>query len=384
MLNKTNETLNTFSIKPKLIILTSISMIGMAIIFVLFLNSITKSLYAEREMHIEKLLDTGYNILDHFYTLQQENKLTQEEAQALVVNTLKSAKYGPNGYFWIIDTKGVIIMHPYAQEIVGKSALSIKDSNGGYMFVDFVEKAKAGGGFVEYYWPKPNSDISYKKISNISLFNQWGWSIGTGIYVDDIEKDIESIAYKIISIITIIFIIISLISIYMSNKFLRQMSDLAMYDPLTSLYNRRYMYQETSALVSNHDRYGEKYLAVIFLDIDLFKNINDTYGHSYGDKVISFVGESILKSIRAGDIAIRYGGEEFLVIMLCNNKDEALDVATRIRDNVSQMDTDKDISLTLSAGIAFRDTDEKFEKVIERADSKLYKAKEAGRDCIKY
>lgn len=263
----------------------------------------------------------------------------------------------------------------------------LKYTHGKNIFIEFIEKAKSGGGVVEYYWPKPDSNNSYRKISNVKLFEKWGWVIGTGIYLDDIERDIDAIAYRIISVIAFIFIIITLISIYMSNKFLKQMIDLSMYDQLTSLYTRRYLSQEIDIIIHNHNRDMGKFLAVIFLDIDFFKKINDSYGHTKGDEVLCGVGKSMLSSIRVGDIAVRYGGEEFLITMLCNTQEEAIEIASRIRQSVNEMKfkSDKDeFSITLSAGIAFREEDEKFEHLLERADKKLYEAKEGGRDCIKY
>ena len=387
MSNKMDEKLGVLTIKPKLLILAAISLAGMALISIILLNAISKNLYYEREMQIEKLVDTSYSIVKHFYNLQQSGQYSKNQAQSIAMDTIKSVKYGKNGYFWINDTDGIMLMHPYTPQYVGKSVLELTDINGKHMFVDFIKTAKAGGGFVDYYWPKPGYKEGSRKMSYVALFKEWNWVLGTGIYLDDIEKEIESISYRAVFVIAVIFIVLSLISIFMSKHFLNQLCILAMCDSLTSLLTRRGLSKEAKILVSNHDREIRKYLAIIFLDIDFFKKVNDIYGHAQGDNVLANVGKSILKSIRTGDIGARYGGEEFVIVMLCDEKEDAVKVASRIRASVNEIvfeSGDKNFSVTLSGGIAFREENENFEHLLKRADKNLYEAKESGRDRLCY
>ena len=388
MLNtQVDENINSLSIKPKLALLAVISLIGMVVISMLFLNSISKSLYHERETQTQQFVDTGYSILIHFHALEEKGELSKNEAQKLAISTLESVTYGNNGYLWINDIEGVMLMHPYSREYLGKSMIDYIDEQGKYIFRDIIEIAKSGGGFVEYYWPKPGQKYGSHKFSTVTLFESWDWVLGTGVYFDDIKDEIWSIAYRALAAIAFIFAIMSFISIYMSNRFLLKIINMASHDPLTSLLTRRYLSEEISILISNHDRGMQKYLAAIFLDIDFFKKVNDTYGHASGDEVLSQVGKCINQSIRGGDLGVRYGGEEFVVIMLCENKVEAIEVASRICADVNKINfkkEDKSFSVTLSGGVAFRDKDENFEHLLGRADDNLYAAKEAGRDCLIY
>ncbi|MDP3466209.1 MAG: diguanylate cyclase [Sulfuricurvum sp.] len=383
----TDKDLVKLNIKPKLAVLATISLLGMVVILLILLKSITESLYHERQLQTQQLIDMGTGIIRHFHALQVNGELSEKSAQHMAMTTLQSAIYGGTGYFWINDIEGILLMHPYNPELVGKSVLDMRDIDGKYFFKDFIATAKAGGGWVDYYWSKPSEEKTYRKLSHVTLFKPWNWVLGTGIYLDDMEAEIQNIVYRAIAIVAVLFIILILVSILMSNHFLKQLSNLATHDPLTSLLTRRFLCEKMPILISNHDRSIQAYLAVIFLDIDHFKNVNDTYGHAYGDKVLSQVGKAILKSVRTGDIGVRYGGEEFVIAMSCNDKDEAIQVAERIRAEAHAIEFQKGrkkFSVTLSAGIAYRQENEPFENLIKRADEKLYKAKEEGRDRIEY
>lgn len=383
----TDKDLVKLNIKPKLAVLAAISLLGMVVILLILLKSVTESLYHERQLQTQQLIDMGTGIIRHFHTLQVNGELSENSAQHMAMTTLESAIYGKTGYFWINDIEGIILMHPHNPELVGKSVLEMRDIDGKYFFKDFIATAKAGGGWVDYYWSKPGEEKTYRKLSHVTLFKPWNWVLGTGIYLDDMEAEIQKIVYRAIAIVAVVFIILILVSILMSNHFLKQLSNLATHDPLTSLLTRRFLCEKMPILISNHDRAIQAYLAVIFLDIDHFKNVNDTYGHAYGDKVLSQVGKAILKSVRTGDIGVRYGGEEFVIAMSCNDKDEAIQVAQRIRAEAHAIEFQKGrkkFSVTLSAGIAYRQENEPFENLIKRADEKLYKAKEEGRDRIEY
>ncbi|MDO9207038.1 MAG: diguanylate cyclase [Sulfuricurvum sp.] len=383
----TDKDLVKLNIKPKLAVLAAISLLGMVVILLILLKSITESLYHERQLQTQQLIDMGTGIIRHFHALQVNGELSEKSAQHMAMTTLQSAIYGGTGYFWINDIEGILLMHPYNPELVGKSVLDMRDIDGKYFFKDFITTAKGGGGWVDYYWSKPGEEKTYRKLSHVTLFKPWNWVLGTGIYLDDMEAEIQNIVYRAIAIVAVVFIILILVSILMSNHFLKQLSNLATHDPLTSLLTRRFLCEKMPILISNHDRSIQAYLAVIFLDIDHFKNVNDTYGHAYGDKVLSQVGKAILKSVRTGDIGVRYGGEEFVIAMSCNDKDEAIQVAQRIRAEAHAIEFQKGrkkFSVTLSAGIAYRQENEPFENLIKRADEKLYKAKEEGRDRIEY
>jgi diguanylate cyclase (GGDEF)-like protein/PAS domain S-box-containing protein len=156
-------------------------------------------------------------------------------------------------------------------------------------------------------------------------------------------------------------------------------------DPLTGLYNRRYLYetQEREAARAKRDNYS---ISVAMIDIDHFKDFNDKYGHQAGDDMLMAIGNLLLHKIRQGDIACRYGGEEFILIMPGECKEDAERRLSEIcRDfNNLRIDPEKpDRYATISVGIAcYPEHGEEMNQIIKTADVALYQAKQAGRNRV--
>ena len=151
-------------------------------------------------------------------------------------------------------------------------------------------------------------------------------------------------------------------------------------DPLTGILNRRAILEELSQRM-NHHLYDFEHLSILMLDIDLFKKINDNYGHIVGDKVLIKVSEIISQLIRGFDTVGRYGGEEFLVILPNTNSENAYKAAERIRKKIEETEFDDIEHLTVSIGFTSY-ADESIESLINKADQNLYEAKRTGRNKV--
>ncbi|MDC8833083.1 sensor domain-containing diguanylate cyclase [Alteromonas gilva] len=164
------------------------------------------------------------------------------------------------------------------------------------------------------------------------------------------------------------------------NKQLTQMSRV---DGLTRLFNRRYWQERFGNIFKLAKRRGSVDTAMM-LDIDHFKAVNDTYGHQCGDKVIQALAAIIKDTVRETDLAGRYGGEEFAIILRDSNSDNAQEVAERIRvaaENMAVTHDGQTVRFTVSLGLAaFNMQDDNEMQWLERADQALYKAKENGRN----
>ncbi|MBI5822954.1 MAG: diguanylate cyclase [Chloroflexi bacterium] len=157
---------------------------------------------------------------------------------------------------------------------------------------------------------------------------------------------------------------------------------LSLTDPLTELFNMRYFLDFANLEFERVRRYART-LSVAMVDIDHFKNINDTHGHSIGDLVLREVADRIKRSVRAVDVVARYGGEEFVVLMPETGLEEACQVAERVRQIAADSPIEiKDIaiSLTLSLGVAEINKTDSLNELIKHADRALYKAKDNGRN----
>jgi diguanylate cyclase (GGDEF)-like protein len=160
---------------------------------------------------------------------------------------------------------------------------------------------------------------------------------------------------------------------------------LARLDPLTGLNNRRAFYDITAPLWNVALRHNQK-LSVILLDIDHFKHLNDTHGHAFGDVVLNAVARILEKSIRSQDVAARWGGEEFILLLPQTDVDEATLIADRLRNTIAgttlRID-DAEIAITVSLGVAQLDTQHhSLDDLISSADHYLYESKDKGRNRV--
>jgi len=165
--------------------------------------------------------------------------------------------------------------------------------------------------------------------------------------------------------------------------------EMAVTDQLTGLYNRRYLASHLSAMFDRAFWTGRS-LSIMILDLDHFKQVNDTYGHDVGDKVLQEFAERIQNSVRGIDLACRYGGEEFLIAMPDTDRAFSEIVAERLRQEVAAhklvVNGGRDeLQVTVSIGIASTESgpeDDTAQKLIKRADEALYQAKETGRNQV--
>ena len=160
----------------------------------------------------------------------------------------------------------------------------------------------------------------------------------------------------------------------------------ALYDPLTGLNNRRWLEAKLPRLIKRFQHSGQA-LSVLMIDVDHFKRFNDTYGHLAGDVVLSTLGKVLLEQLRPTDLSVRYGGEEFVVILPSADLAGARIAAERLREAVSTTPITNHQgatlpSITISIGVAQLSGDENADSVLARADVALYRAKKLGRNRV--
>jgi diguanylate cyclase (GGDEF)-like protein len=160
-----------------------------------------------------------------------------------------------------------------------------------------------------------------------------------------------------------------------------ELERLAERDQLTGLYNRRKLDDSLAQEIIRSERYGRP-LSVILIDIDHFKNVNDTYGHQTGDTVLVESATRLSDTLRTSDIAGRWGGEEFLVICPETSLEAAQLLAERLRKDYTRRDFSEAGTLTASFGVAAHRKGLKMKDVVRRADQALYRAKEGGRNRV--
>lgn len=156
------------------------------------------------------------------------------------------------------------------------------------------------------------------------------------------------------------------------------------HDDLTGLYNRSYFWQEAKTMLARAKTENTS-VAVILLDVDNFKNINDIYGHQIGDKVLQHIAKTIEKCTRHGDLVGRYGGEEFSIIFNNCQIDNARERAQAICTVVGKTTFETDgigLPISVSVGVATNKQDDNFEVLINLADTAMYQAKNQGKNQV--
>jgi two-component system cell cycle response regulator len=162
------------------------------------------------------------------------------------------------------------------------------------------------------------------------------------------------------------------------------MAEMSTVDELTQLHNRRYFIDALEGEFERASRYKSE-MALVILDLDNFKKINDTYGHPTGDKVLSCIGRILKQLVRRSDLACRYGGEEFAVVLPNVNKEGIYTAYERFRETVSKQlfeHESKQFHVTVSIGIAFSNDAESSDDLLAHADQALYRAKESGKNRV--
>ena len=173
--------------------LVFIAILGLSIQSIIGLVQEYNSLLTERHETTKKLVENSFGIIEHYYTLEQDGKLTQTQAQEQAKSVIEHLRYGNNNYFWINDFSPTMIMHPLKPTLNGQSLSGTKDPDGKALFVEMANIVKSKGeGYIPYKWGKPGFGDPVDKISYVKGFQQWQWIVGSGSYLDDVESTFSS------------------------------------------------------------------------------------------------------------------------------------------------------------------------------------------------
>lgn len=201
-----------FNINSKLALIYALVVVASVLVAVLSLYSTHHNLTEDRKSKVKDLVETTWSLVKYYHE-KSETELSQEEAQYLALDAIRSIRYSNQEYFWVNDLEARVLMHPIKPYLEGEIQADYADGFGQFMFKDFTEVAKLHGeGFVQYHWPRPNEIQPIGKISFVKLFEPWGWVIGSGIYVDDINHIFYStLRYHLVTLILLLTIIGALV-----------------------------------------------------------------------------------------------------------------------------------------------------------------------------
>lgn len=407
-------------------------------------NPVEKLSYSKDFPQWQFVIATGVYLDD----IEKEVANRRKELFHTLREIMNQTRIGKTGYIYIFDSQRMII-HPNSN-IDGKNFKKLLNPGKGTYIYDDLVKAAHGSGVLRYKWDKPSDKghYIYDKVSWIRYIPSMDLYVVSSAYTDEFESVSRSIHNQLLYLGVGVLLITLLLSVMLLRYLLKPverlaqtasviaegnyhirasvdtadeigelarnfntmvdrleeqirtldfkvkektaaLEEMAITDPLTKLFNRRYFSEVSPQMFNLAKRNGEA-LSVMMLDIDRFKKINDTFGHQTGDRVIEGLASIITSLKRESDIACRYGGEEFILLLPETSIEGAKELAHRIRQTVENYSIDIDekqkVQVTVSIGVAVSDfsKDDDIESVIRRADDAMYKAKKMGRNRTCY
>ncbi|MFZ2854805.1 MAG: methyl-accepting chemotaxis protein [Rhodocyclaceae bacterium] len=173
----------------KLALLMLMAIAGYLVTIGMGLSGLKTNLLEDRKIKTKNVVEVAHGILGFYYGEQQAGRMSEDDAKQTAIAAVRRLRYEGTEYFWINDLNNKMIMHPINAKLENAELGGLKDANGKHFFTEFVALVKdQGAGYVDYYWPKPGSDVAVPKISYVQGFKEWNWLIGSGIYIDDVDR----------------------------------------------------------------------------------------------------------------------------------------------------------------------------------------------------
>ena len=170
-------------------------------LFFYLLPMIEGKIVREKEDATRHVVEASMAIIEQHDADAKAGKMPLEQAKKEAAEIISKIRYEKKEYLWINDLHPTMIMHPIKPELDGKDLSEIKDPQGKLLFVEFARVCKEkGGGFVDYMWPKPGEKDPMPKISYVQLYQPWGWVLGSGIYIDDVQKDVSAVKWTFLGL----------------------------------------------------------------------------------------------------------------------------------------------------------------------------------------
>ena len=185
------------SLNRRLLYTISATIGALIVLFAGVLYNERALLLKDRQEKVRNLVEVAHGAIAELEKAERSGKMSRETAQAGALAVLRNMRYDTVEYFWVNDMTPKVVMHAAKPELEGKNMSELKDPKGKYLFNEFVTVVKKDGkGFVDYYWPKPGEDDPVAKVSYVMGFAPWGWIVGSGIYLDDVNRIFREEAIK--------------------------------------------------------------------------------------------------------------------------------------------------------------------------------------------
>ena len=184
--------LHRMSLARRLALIVASALLGVVVIATLALRGEREVVLEERKNAVRQTVEIAHEILVHHHAQASKGLVTMDQAQAQAKAAIAALRYSGSEYFWINDMHPRMVLHPIKPELNGKDLTQNKDPSGKALFVAFVDAVRSSGsGFVSYMWPKPGQEKPVEKLSYVKGFAPWGWVIGSGVYIDNVDAAVK-------------------------------------------------------------------------------------------------------------------------------------------------------------------------------------------------
>ncbi|MFT5708278.1 MAG: methyl-accepting chemotaxis protein [Oceanospirillaceae bacterium] len=202
--------------------LSLIILLFSALILILELSNLTnmrEQLEISKADQSKEIVMSASNIANHFYTQYKKGDIPEAQARKSALEAISAMRYDDQNYVFISDLNAYMISHPIKPQLNGKDMSNTSDPHGFKLFAEFAKLAKKqGGGMITYYWPKPEFIDPIEKITYIHLMKEWGWVIGTGVYVDDLDQIFYQELINVIILLSLLMPIILIVAVIISRN----------------------------------------------------------------------------------------------------------------------------------------------------------------------
>jgi diguanylate cyclase (GGDEF)-like protein len=420
----------------------AIGIVFQASISFVSLIKLKQSLLHDRAVEVQHLVDTAYSTVAFYQDQEARGVLSDADARKAASDAVRAMHYDGTNYFFIWTMDGVGVAHGSHPEWEGRNFLQPPDSLSrpgvSYMVSKLIEASKqaSGTGYTTYKIPRPGQPVPLDKLAYTRVFKPWGWSIGSGVYTDDIDAAFRAETFSLLRVLALLIALAGVITFLLGRNLSRAISQLTAgvalvangdfdgevpgidrtdevgvmarallvlrdnsrdavelrLDQLTGLPSRKLLLDRLRQAMAASARSGS-YGGLMMIDLDKFKTLNDTKGHDVGDMLLHEVANRLSSAVREYDTVARLGGDEFVVVVVEVGKKQEEAAATveviaeKILSELSRSFQLGSVSHNTSGSIGltlFNDQEVSVDELLKQADLAMYKAKEHGRNTCRF
>ena len=217
------NSLGSLRVATRIQLLIGLTLIGLLTLCFTSLLELKSTMLEDRQEKTRNMIEVGMGILAHHHQLAVDGKLSEEDAKKAARDSLRGLRYNKTDYYFGFDSAGVYFLFGTNPAVEGQNKIDMKDTNGKFLIKELITAAKAGGNFVEYWFPRPGQQQSEPKLSYAQYFAPWDWVLGTGIYIDDIDRQYREGAILLGGISLGLLILLSLVGWQVGTSILNQL-----------------------------------------------------------------------------------------------------------------------------------------------------------------